>query len=1066
MLCALRREVKKSVEDSPYYKGSKNSTASDDQLSSLKQSVQECRGVTTVELSRKDGSTLGLTVSGGTDKDATPRVSKLRPGALAARSDQLNVGDYITSVNGIHLARLRQEEIISLLKNVGERVVLEVEYELPPAAPDSSSDSIPKIIDIRLRKKDNSCGFVMRGGFHEEWRKSRPLVVTYVRPGGPADREGTMHVGDRILSVDGMPVHNKSHTEALSIIMGCGPEVLLQVEYDVATVGTMTGTSGPRLVEIEKPPGASLGISLASAAHRDKQVIAIEKIKAASAADRCGALRVGDHVLSINGTSTEHCSVLEAARLISSSTNQASLEILPSRPRETVKVQRSEQHHCWDPCVSYCHGQHPGQCKAPWGGTSNQASQEPCRSSSNMSPASTSTSGLGSQPSCPAPRPISPACSILPTSPHSSMLSRRQRVKEHKSSLSLASSTVAPGGQIVHPDTCDVTILGDPLNGFGLQLQGGVFTIETLSAPPVIRSIAPHSPAERCGLLQAGDRLLSINGILTEDGTLEDATQLLRDAALTSHVTLGIEFDVAESVVPSSGTFNVKLPRKRGVDLGITLSASKRPGQPLIISDVRKGSIAQRTGTLEPGDKLLAIDNVRLENCTMDDALQLLQQSDDLVKLKIQKDEDNADEQDMSGCIIYTVELQRFGGPLGITISGTEEPFDPIVISGLSKRGLAERTGAIHIGDRILALNGVSLKGKPLSEAIHLLQMAGETVTLKIKKQINELGTEGKKSELTNDLADDDNSQKSTRLSEIYSGTIPSVDSAMESWDGSGSSTDVGGGGLGTHTHLVSDVSLELDKWHRTTQNNNALPAGGCKKCPISNEEFSNNNWDKPSGDGLRRLQSNLALDQQDMLWCQALEDLETCGQSELLREIEASIMSGSTFSLDMDSHKSHDLVNPLRMSNAKNNNFLIGCESAWMPDSIEEGLEGSLSLTALELLKVTIMKDLETHDFGFSISDGYLQSGIYVNMVRPEGPADKAGLKPFDHILQVNHVRTSDSDCCLAVPLITDTGDKLELVISRNPLVPATPGQFVDCEDPSATQLNARESQTHTIHL
>lgn len=45
------------------------------------------------------------------------------------------------------------------------------------------------------------------------------------------------------------------------------------------------------------------------------------------------------------------------------------------------------------------------------------------------------------------------------------------------------------------------------------------------------------------------------------------------------------------------------------------------------------------------------------------------------------------------------------------------------------------RTGAIHVGDRILAINSVSLKGKPLSEAIHLLQMAGETVTLKIKKQ-------------------------------------------------------------------------------------------------------------------------------------------------------------------------------------------------------------------------------------------------------------------------------------------------------------------------------------------
>lgn len=42
-----------------------------------------------------------------------------------------------------------------------------------------------------------------------------------------------------------------------------------------------------------------------------------------------------------------------------------------------------------------------------------------------------------------------------------------------------------------------------------------------------------------------GDRLLSINGIPTEDGTLEEANQLLRDAALTNKVSLEIEFDVA-----------------------------------------------------------------------------------------------------------------------------------------------------------------------------------------------------------------------------------------------------------------------------------------------------------------------------------------------------------------------------------------------------------------------------------------------------------------------------------------------------------------------------------------
>lgn len=37
--------------------------------------------------------------------------------------------------------------------------------------------------------------------------------------------------------------------------------------------------------------------------------------------------------------------------------------------------------------------------------------------------------------------------------------------------------------------------------------------------------------------------------------------------------------------------------------------------------------------------------------------------------------------------------------------------------------------------------------------------------------------------------------------------------------------------------------------------------------------------------------------------------------------------------------------------------------------------------------------------------------------------------------IVQVNHVRTRDFDCCLVVPLIAESGNKLELVISRNPL-------------------------------
>ncbi|XP_042102885.1 glutamate receptor-interacting protein 1 isoform X12 [Ovis aries] len=1001
--------------ESPYTKSASQTKPPDGALAVRRQSIpEEFKGSTVVELMKKEGTTLGLTVSGGIDKDGKPRVSNLRQGGIAARSDQLDVGDYIKAVNGINLAKFRHDEIISLLKNVGERVVLEVEYELPPVSVQGSS-VIFRTVEVTLHKEGNTFGFVIRGGAHDDRNKSRPVVITCVRPGGPADREGTIKPGDRLLSVDGIRLLGTTHAEAMSILKQCGQEATLLIEYDVSVMDSVATASGPLLVEVAKTPGASLGVALTTSMCCNKQVIVIDKIKSASIADRCGALHVGDHILSIDGTSMEYCTLAEATQFLANTTDQVKLEILP--------------HH---------------QTRLALKGPDHAALVSSSFSPTSMSAYSLSSLNMGTLPR-----------SLYSTSPRGTMMRRRLKKKDFKSSLSLASSTVGLAGQVVHTETTEVVLTADPVTGFGIQLQGSVFATETLSSPPLISYIEADSPAERCGVLQIGDRVLAINGIPTEDSTFEEANQLLRDSSITSKVTLEIEFDVAESVIPSSGTFHVKLPKKHNVELGITISSpsSRKPGDPLVISDIKKGSVAHRTGTLELGDKLLAIDNIRLDNCSMEDAVQILQQCEDLVKLKIRKDEDNSDEQESSGAIIYTVELKRYGGPLGITISGTEEPFDPIIISSLTKGGLAERTGAIHIGDRILAINSSSLKGKPLSEAIHLLQMAGETVTLKIKKQTDAQSASSPKkfpvaSHLSDlgDVEDPSPAQKPSKLSDTYPSTVPSVDSAVDSWDGSGIESSYGNQGTGFQ---ASGYNFNTYDWRSPKPRGSLSPVTKPRSQTYPDVGLSNEEWDRSTISGsFTGAPDSTEAEQEENFWSQALEDLETCGQSGILRELEATIMSGSTMSLNHEAPSSRSQLGrqaSFQERSSSRPHYSQTTRSNTLPSDVgrksvtlrkmKQEIKEIMSPTPVELHKVTLYKGSDMEDFGFSVADGLLEKGVYVKNIRPAGPGDLGGLKPYDRLLQVNHVRTRDFDCCLVVPLIAESGNKLDLVISRNPL-------------------------------
>nr|CAD7265808.1 unnamed protein product [Timema shepardi] len=62
-------------------------------------------------------------------------------------------------------------------------------YVVIAAESESMPSVVPRIVHISLKKEEGSLGLTLRGGVHPDPLLCRPLVITYVRPGGPAHRE-------------------------------------------------------------------------------------------------------------------------------------------------------------------------------------------------------------------------------------------------------------------------------------------------------------------------------------------------------------------------------------------------------------------------------------------------------------------------------------------------------------------------------------------------------------------------------------------------------------------------------------------------------------------------------------------------------------------------------------------------------------------------------------------------------------------------------------------------------------------------------------------------------------
>ena len=173
-----------------------NNFSPNDQNSNLIPSYDDHWFYESIVLERAPGVSLGFSIAGGTDNpmygnNTSIFITKLTPGGLAEQDGRLRPNDILFKVNNTELIDADHTEAVKALKEAGQTVRL-VAKRLQPTV----------IEDIILEKTQAGLGFSISGGLGTEHLKSdHGIFITKIIPGGAADLDGKLSVGDRLISV-------------------------------------------------------------------------------------------------------------------------------------------------------------------------------------------------------------------------------------------------------------------------------------------------------------------------------------------------------------------------------------------------------------------------------------------------------------------------------------------------------------------------------------------------------------------------------------------------------------------------------------------------------------------------------------------------------------------------------------------------------------------------------------------------------------------------------------------------------------------------------------------------
>ncbi|CDQ75079.1 unnamed protein product, partial [Oncorhynchus mykiss] len=377
------------------------------------------------------------------------------------------------------------------------------------------------------------------------------------------------------------------------------------------------------------------------------------------AADEDGRLRSGDELICVDGTAVVGKSHQLVVQLMQQAAKQGHVNLTVRRKSSGYGVGKGEGDVPPSPASS-----HHSSTQAPSLTEGKRTPQGSQNSLNTVSSGSGSTSGIGSGGGGGSGSAVVPAA----LQPYDMEI---QRGENEGFGFVIVSS-------VSRPDA------GTTLGEWDGQCYGGLGYGELtgnacVAMPHKIGRIIEGSPADRCGKLKVGDRILSVNGCSITNKSHSDIVNLIKEAGNT----------VSLRIIPGDESSNASLLTNAEKIATITTTHT-----PQTATESRNNSKLKQAPPPPPPTQALPSQDAEF----------------------------------------YSVDLERDSKGFGFSLRGGREYNMDLYVLRLAEDGAAVRNGKMRVGDEILEINSESTKNMKHARAIELIKNGGRRARLVLKR--------------------------------------------------------------------------------------------------------------------------------------------------------------------------------------------------------------------------------------------------------------------------------------------------------------------------------------------